>query len=84
MLFCKSDRFDDEILDRRKMQVEEIFSDLWSYSLIYLEQALELCDMIFNNNLDKIYFLRQYLKSFEVANKPFVKAKKITISKNKF
>ena len=27
---------------------------------IYLEQAIELSDMIFDNNLDKIYFLKQY------------------------
>ena len=29
---------------------------------------MELADMIFYNNLDKIYFLRQYLKSFEINN----------------
>ena len=40
---------------------------IYSYNQIYLEQALELCDMIFDNNLDKIYFLRQYLKSFETT-----------------
>lgn len=34
------------------------------YDEIYLEQALELCDMIFTNNFNKVYFLRQYLKSF--------------------
>lgn len=25
--------------------------------------------MLFTNNLDKVYFLRQYLKSFEIGNK---------------
>ena len=79
MLYCKSDKFDDDILNRRRIEVCGIFSNIWEYSKIYLEQALELCDMIFDNNLDKIYFLRQYLKSFEVSDKPFVKSRKITM-----
>lgn len=78
LLYCKSDKFDDEILDRRYLEVCNNFSDMESYSKIYLEQVIELCDMIFSNNLDKVYFLRQYLKSFEEADKPFIKAKKFT------
>ena len=85
MQYCKSDKFDDDILNRRKVHVEGIFSDLLAYSKIYLQQALELCDMIFDNNLDKIYFLRQYLKAFDVGDKPFVRAKRFTVSeKNRF
>lgn len=78
MLYCKSEKFDEDILNRRKIEVEGIFGDLWAYSKIYLEQAIELCDMIFDNNLDKLYFLRQYIKSFQVSDKAFVKARKIT------
>ena len=37
------------------------------YNEIYIEQSLELCDMIFSNNLDKIYFLKQYLKQLKVC-----------------
>ena len=81
LLYCKSDNFDDDLLDRRYHQVCSMFGNLWSYSKIYLDQALELCDMIFDNNLDKIYFLRQYLKSFELSNQVFAKAKKYTMTK---
>ena len=42
----------------------------------YLEQAVELADLIFDNNLDKVYFLRQYIKSFEKGTKPFARAKR--------
>lgn len=35
------------------------------YNEICLKDALEFVDIIFTNNLDKVYFLRQYLKSFE-------------------
>ena len=78
LLYCKSDNFNDDILDRRKIESEGIFGDLWAYSKIYLEQSILLCDMIFDNNLDKLYFLRQYIKSFEVSDKVFAKARKIT------
>ena len=50
---------------------------LESYNDIYLEKALLLSDLIFDNNLDKLYFLRQYLKSFD-KSKEYIKAKKFT------
>ena len=43
------------------------FSDKTA-SKIYVDDALEFVDLIFDNNMDKIYFLRQYLKSFEVSD----------------
>lgn len=38
--------------------------------------------MIFKNNFGKVYFLRQYLKSFQIDDKTFEKKKKFT-KKNK-
>lgn len=35
------------------------------YSEINLKNVLEFVDLAFDNNLDKIYFLRQYLKGFQ-------------------
>ena len=35
------------------------------YNEINLKNVLEFVDLIFYNNLDKIYFLRQYLKNFQ-------------------
>lgn len=35
---------------------------------IVLKQALEFVDLIFDNDLDKFYFLRQYFKNFEMNN----------------
>jgi len=81
MLYCKSDNFNEDILNQRRIEVYDIYSNIYEYSDIYLEQAIELCDMIFNNNLDKIYFLRQYIKSFEISKNSYVKSKKFTITK---
>ena len=80
MLYCKSDKFDYDKIIRRMNQIidEDIPSNIFKYSRIYMEQAIELCDMIFDNNLDKVYFLRQYIKSGEVNNKPMIKSKKFT------
>lgn len=35
------------------------------YNDISLRNVLEFVDLVFDNNLDKIYFLRQYLKDFQ-------------------
>ena len=49
---------------------------------VNLQNVLEFVDLVFDNNLDKIYFLRQYLKDFQngykinsaVKAKSFVKS----------
>lgn len=75
LLYCKSNNYNDDILDNRRSINQDKYSSLELYDEIYLQQALELADMIFDNNLDKVYFLRQYLKNFEISNKPLKKAK---------
>ena len=52
--------------------------DLKKYNYLYLEQAIEFADLIFNDNLNKIYFLRQYIKDGNVTSKPFVKSRSFT------
>ncbi len=76
LLYSRSKLYNNGIIDSR--MATPIDRTLSAYNEIYLEQALEFCDMIFHNNLDKIYFLKQYIKSFEVGNRPLVKAKKFT------
>ena len=50
---------------------------------ICIEDALEFADLIFDNNLDKIYFLKQYFKNFYyVINKRYSQLTK-KITKNK-
>lgn len=79
LLYCSSKKYNEETLLNRKLKNGEnyYFED---YSKINLEQAIELSDLIFDNNLDKVYFLRQYLKSFEISDKigELVEAKRFT------
>lgn len=74
--YVKQENFNQEIVDRR-IRINHYFlkNTKEDYSNIYLDQALELADLIYDNNLDKINFLRQYIKSFEVDDKSFKKTK---------
>lgn len=51
------------------------------YNKIYLNDALQLCDMIFDNNLDKVNFLKQYLKDFKERNNIPCNSKVIKLTK---
>ena len=42
----------------------------YRYNIVDLQNAFEFVDMIFDNNLDKLYFLKQYIKDFaDIYNK---------------
>ena len=74
--YCKSSKFDEDTILKRYQAVRKSMN-IYLYGQVYLEQAIELADLIFENNLDKIYFLRQYLKDFNETEHydDFVKAK---------
>lgn len=78
--YAKSPRFNHDIIDARISKNSEIDINFIEYQNIFLDQALELCDLIFDNNLDKIYFLRQYLKSYDMTpcTSELIKAKEFT------
>lgn len=89
LLYSKCSAYNDEIILERKNKLhfqadKDVEWYLKLYNQIYLEQAIELADLIFDTNYDKIYFLRQYLKNYEISEKPFIKAKPFvkTLTKN--
>lgn len=69
LCYSKSSLFNNDIIDNRHNINQNDYNLLKWYNEIYLEQALEFADMIYPTNLDKIYFLKQYLKSFKVSKK---------------
>ena len=82
LLYSKSTLFNDDLVQKRHKLTENKYYGLEWYKESYIDQALELCDMMFDNNLDKVYFLRQYLKSFEVSkDNKYIKAKALTKNK---
>lgn len=66
MEFSKSSEYDPLYINSLAKKSNKKAVQLELYDEIYLDESIKLADMIFDNNLDKIYFLRQYLKNFEV------------------
>ena len=78
LLYCNSTNFNIDIINKRIKNNKDTYKfPIHSYHQINVRQAIELSDLIFNNNLDKIYFLRQYFKSFQTSEN-YVKSKRIT------
>lgn len=79
--YAKNDQFNEEIIQRRLKEIirNNIPSNITKYGQINIVQAIEFADLIFNNNLDKIYFLRQYIKDSNVSSKSHVKSKRFTL-----
>lgn len=66
---CKESDFDDDTVERRKRVIDTMPLFYSDYSKLSLKQAIEFSDIVFNKNLDKLYFLRQYLKNKEAEKK---------------
>ena len=77
---CRNSTFDDDLVDKKYDKISNIQSNLSCYNEMYLDQVLEFCDMIFSNNYDKVYFLKQYFKSFQKYDKniSYPKIRKLT------
>lgn len=67
--YCASQNFNDELITSRLRNYHPENNSYASYNQIYLQEAIELADLIFDNNLDKLCFLKQYLKSFQHPQK---------------
>ena len=78
--YCKSDNFNDEIINRRlqTIEVNEIPSNIFKYGQTNIAQAIEFADLIFTNNLDKLYFLKQYIKDYKTSMVPLTKSEPFT------
>ena len=61
-LCINSSRFDEELLDYKLKQYS---MQSYLYNEICLKDCLEFVDMVFDNDLDKFYFLRQYFKDLQ-------------------
>jgi len=74
LTYCKNDNFDMDLILKRIENNRKNLGNLPTYVSIDIEEAFELSDLIFDNNLDKINFLRQYFKNF-TPNGEFIKTK---------
>lgn len=65
LLYCASANFDLDFIDYKLGYYSKMDYNFPSYNKVELSEALELADLIFSNNLDKLCFLRQYLKDVQ-------------------
>lgn len=65
MLYVISDQYDEQLINRLFARLK--VKDFSTYQNIYIKDALLLADLIFDNSLDKINFLKQYVKKDEVV-----------------
>ena len=83
LLYSNNNNFDMDTIIKRHNSMYYSYDNLEMYEEISLEQALEFVDLIFDKNIDKVYFLRQYLKNMEICKNinKLHKAKKFTTSR---
>jgi len=81
--YCNNPHFDEQlILQRRQSLINDHNNEYTEYLKIDVEATLEFCDLIFKNNLDKIYFLKQYLKDLRSEScTEFIKVPRFTYQK---
>lgn len=61
---CCGENFDEEYIDYLLYKKETIESEN-AYDMFHVEDSLKLVDLIFKERIDKIMFLKQYLKIFD-------------------
>lgn len=67
-LLKSSNKVDLDLINDKIKNKENTLNNLEYYNEINVNEALELADLIFDNNRDKIDFLRQYMKEFTTNN----------------
>ena len=61
---CKNLAINEDFLDHKIKKFKPKKDKVYQNEVV-LKSALEFSDLIFDNNLDKMYFLRQYIKNFQ-------------------
>lgn len=62
LLAAKDKKWDIDLIDYKFKNYEQ---QNYLYKMICLNDLLEFVDLVFNNNLDKTYFIKQYVKNYE-------------------
>lgn len=66
-LYCSGNNFDSEFINYKLNCLKDGMIH-YDYNNIYIDETLELSDLVFSSELDKLYFLKQYLKDFSTIN----------------
>jgi hypothetical protein len=61
LAYVNSDKFDEDLINKKFEKLKNAFT-IYDYYLLDIPTAVELSDMLFDNNLDKLNFMSQYWK----------------------
>ena len=81
IMASKGKSINEEFLNYKlKNEFYEFDYNREKYENIDLKNVMEFVDLVFDNNLDKVYFLKQYLKNYQInyGYKFAIKAKRFT------
>lgn len=85
VLAAASNNLDEDFLNYKLKQLEQQCLSERAYleqcSQILLRDMAELVDLIFDNNQDKIYFMKQYVRNFETCEDREVKVARELVRK---
>ena len=73
--YVTSDKYDEEFINNKFNNINRK-SILIEYDNININDILEICDLIYDNNLDKIYFLKQTLKLYNTDDYKYLNKKR--------
>ncbi|MBE6140707.1 MAG: hypothetical protein E7172_04135 [Firmicutes bacterium] len=76
--YSKSNNYNFDLIKNRLKTNANLLKNIEFFDYIYLKQALEFSDLIFDNNLDKVYFLKQYLKDFKIEESYYTRTRNFT------
>lgn len=80
ILYCKSNKYNERMINEKLEKYNKTKLVIERYNDIDIEKACELANLIFDNELDKIKFLKQYLKVFKKNNRLNAHTKKYIYS----
>lgn len=66
LLYCKNKDFDKELIDFHFFGKEDC--NMRYFYFMDIERGLEFADLVFDKEIDKLNFLRQYFKDFDLDN----------------
>ena len=75
---AKSPDFNETLVMNRLASLKKKKILVTEYDQLDLDAALEFADLVFDNNLDKVYFIRQYMKAMENGEEPLQETKPFT------
>lgn len=64
LLYAKSELYDDDYINYEIKRFKPM--EILEFSELKLEKAAKLADMIFQNETDKVYFMKQYVKKYDL------------------